>query len=251
MRLFDSHCHLQDKRIVSDIEPILERAKAAGVEFFVCCGCSEQDWDDVINLCEKYKCLIPAFGVHPWYTGGRSENWIHRLESVLKEYPQAAIGEIGLDHLIENRNDQDQINVFNEQLILAEKLDRPVSIHCRKAWGDLFNTLIKRKLQGVIHSYSGSAQLVSQLQRSGFYLSYSGSVTYKNNHKITESLKKMDHSRLLIESDSPDIKPSGVEGYNEPANLILTVNKIAEILNLDRNYISELTYQNGIRLFRR
>jgi TatD DNase family protein len=134
MRLFDSHCHLQDERVFARAGEIIARARDAGVVRMLCCGTRESDWDTIKTLSGRFPEIVPAFGLHPWHVRERSAEWQKELEKHLAETPGAAVGEIGLDHAIEPRNDEDQASVFLAQLKLARKLKRPVSIHCRRAW---------------------------------------------------------------------------------------------------------------------
>ncbi len=220
----------------------------------LCCGTSEQDWDKVIEISQKYKMVIPAFGIHPWFIATRSEKWLDKLECVLKLFPEAAVGEIGLDYTLKKGNEKEQLGVFIDQLRLAAKLDRPVSIHCRKAWGDLTDLLEKEKgvrQGGAIHSYSGAPQLVGQIQNFGLSISFSGSLTMESNRRGKASLMQVDTSRLLIETDSPDLLPQGFTGNNEPANIISIVRKIASVLGCSDEKVSELTFNNGMKIFKR
>ena len=254
MLLFDSHCHLQDERISGDIDNIINRALRAGVHGILCCGSSEEDWEETLELTRKYDLLIPAFGIHPWYVGKRSVNWLSKLEKVLKENPQAAVGEIGLDHALEKRDDVDQAEVFREQIRLAVRLKRPVSIHCRRAWGDLLTILKGERgvpFGGAIHSWSGSPELVEQIQSLGLSISFSGSVTHERNHRAQNSVLRVAADRLLVETDSPDLAPVGVMGKNEPCNIVSVVRKIASLRDVTPEELGEITFDNGIRLFGR
>lgn len=219
----------------------------------LCCGSSEGDWDRVVEISQKYDSVIPAFGVHPWYTGEVSGKWLTNLENILKEVPGSAVGEIGLDHTISQRNDLVQKEIFIAQLKLAEKLQRPVSIHCRKAWGDLIECLrmVPVRYGGAIHSYSGPAQLVSQLQNLGLSISFSGSITNEKNRKAREALQCVDPSRLLIETDSPDIVPFQLKGINEPANLIVIAQTIAQLKEQKCDATADLTTKNCEKLFKK
>lgn len=233
---------------------VMERASQAGVCLMLCCGSSEEDWDEVVEISRRYKSVIPAFGIHPWYIGSRSEKWLDRLESILRSVPHAAVGEIGLDHVLNEGNEKEQLSVFSDQLELAAKLDRPISIHCRRAWGDLLELIEKQKgirQGGAIHSYSGSPQLVSRIQKSGLYISFSGSLTFDKNRKARSSLLQVDPQRLLIESDSPDLLPMGFTGDNEPANILAIVKEISSILDWSNEMVSEITFNNGMKLFHR
>jgi len=252
MRFFDSHCHIQDRRIYPNHKSVLKRAVTAGIEKILCCGTCEQDWEKVAALATDYKMIIPSFGVHPWFVRDLSGNWYEKLENVLIKFPEAAVGEIGLDHLIKERNDIDQLNVFSRQIELAARLRRPVSIHCRKAFGDLLKQIKHRSVVpcgGVVHSYSGSPELVGKLQSLGLYLSFSGSVTYDKNRRARLSAQAVSDDYLLIETDSPDILPSGYQGLNEPANLTAIVNSVSFLRKSNPVHIAEQTYNNSIKLF--
>jgi TatD DNase family protein len=254
MHLFDSHCHLQDQRILKNINGILSRAVDAGVAKMVCCGSSEDDWEQVLDIYEKNRGLIiPAFGIHPWYVAQRSELWLDKLKEILKRVPGSAVGEIGLDHALESRNDSDQLLVFTQQLELAAELKRPVSIHCRKAWGDLLNTIEKIggvKYGGAIHSFSGAPGIVEQLEKYNLCISFSGSITYERNKKARESCRKVSSNRLLIETDSPDIRPYGFEfPENEPSALRSIAESVAMIRNSTVEETAKITYANGLAVF--
>lgn len=252
MQFFDSHCHIQDNRIYPNYKTVLKRAAAAGVAKILCCGTCEQDWEKVASIASDYEMVVPAFGVHPWFAGKLSDKWCEKLLSFLNKFPCAAVGEIGLDHMLKERNDLEQLAVLSKQLELASELKRPVSIHCRKAFGDLLK-LIKHKAVipagGVIHSYSGSPELVGKLQSLGLYISFSGSVTYDRNKRVRLSVQAVSDNRLLIETDSPDILPSGCEGLNEPANITSIVNRISFLRKSDPERIAELTFFNAMKLF--
>ncbi|NLG16037.1 MAG: TatD family hydrolase [Fibrobacter sp.] len=252
MRIFDSHCHLQDSRISSDLGAVIERASRAGVRKILCCGSTEKDWENVSEISSRYEIVIPAFGLHPWYMGEKTDLWLQRLEEMLILNPGSAVGEIGLDHTLEVRNDLEQLKVFSAQLSLAARLDRPVSIHCCRAWGDFLKVLGDiegGKLWGAVHSYSGPPELVEKLTGYGLYISFSGSITYDKNKRARESLKKVPSERLLVESDSPDIPPSGVNGFNEPSNIVSVVNRIAELREERPDEVAKWTFRNGTECF--
>lgn len=220
----------------------------------LCCATSEQDWDRVVEISQKYDSVIPAFGIHPWFVGSRSEKWLDKLECVLKSFPEAGVGEIGLDYSLRKGNEKEQLSVFADQLRLAARLDRPVSIHCLRAWGDLTELLQQEKgvsQGGAIHSYSGAPQLVSRIQKFGLFISFSGSLTFEGNRKARASLVQVNPERLLIETDSPDLLPRGYTGNNEPANVISIVKEISSVLDCSDEMVSEITFNNGMKLFKR
>jgi TatD DNase family protein len=254
MHLFDAHCHLQDKRIFAKAGDIVARAREAGVTHMLCCGTRESDWDAVKALAARYPEIIPAFGLHPWFAGERSDAWLEKLETLLREVPAAAVGEIGLDHVIDERNDEDQAMVFIAQLKLARNLKRAVSMHCRKAWGTMMEILEKQcgtPDGGAVHSYSGPPDLIRQFETLNVSLSFSGSITYDRNKRGKASLTAVAERYLLVETDSPDIPPLGVEqGTNEPAHLKKVAETTALVRGCSVEEIAEITCRNGTRLFR-
>jgi TatD DNase family protein len=253
MKLFDTHTHLQDDRIWDQHESIISRALDAGVQVMVCCGSCEDDWERVYYLSRKFpKNIIPAYGLHPWYISNRTKKWKSKLEEMLMETPTAAVGEIGLDHAIVNRNDSDQRQIFIEQLQMATALKRPVSIHCRKAWLELQKCIIDLHSPlygGAIHSYSGSSELIPEFIKNGLMISFSGSITYGQNRKARQALLHVPEDKLLIETDAPDILCQGRTGLNEPSFLNDTIVTIAGLLNQQVNAIAQKTFENGTKLF--
>ncbi|XP_020243444.1 uncharacterized protein LOC109821691 [Asparagus officinalis] len=210
VRLFDAHCHLQDRRISAASVPQLIRTSLdSGVLRFAVNGLSEKDWHLVKQMGEEYPSVIPNFGLHPWYITERSANWLDSLKEFLKTTPAAAIGETGLDKGSKGKKIEfsEQIDVFRKQLELGMELERPVSIHCVRAFGDLLEVL---KDTGpfpagvILHSYLGSAEMVSPLSNLGAYFSFSGYLTSMKSTKAKKMLKAVPMDRILLETDAPD-----------------------------------------------
>jgi len=252
MKFFDVHCHLQDKRYAGRLPVVIGKACAAGVERMVCCGCEENDWETVRKMARQYKAILPSFGLHPLYIGTRSPAWLETLKSFLLSVP-SAIGEIGLDHSLEPRNDKDQEETFVAQLHLARELERPVTIHCRKAWGRLLEILRHAggvRCGGVMHSYSGAPEMVRPLEELGLSISFSGAITRYGNKRGRRAIEFVSKERLLLETDSPDLAPVGaVSACNEPANLSIIAREAALLLDKPLEETAELTYKNAERLF--
>ena len=251
--MFDSHSHLQDKRIYPHLTGVLDRAHSSGVTLTLCCGTHEADWADAAAIGAHHKSVICAFGVHPWYVDSLSVDWDIVLKKYLSDNPNAAVGEIGLDYYNDNHNDDRQKIIFTRQLDIAQKMKRPVSIHCVKAWGDLISILKKRgglPYGGAIHSYSGPPDLVNNLQNLGCYISFSGSILNKNAKRARQSLKTVSPQKLLAETDSPDMLPTQCKApFNEPSNLPMIIKEMAEILGEPAEKIALLTEENARRLF--
>ena len=250
--LYDSHCHLQDQRLTPDLDAVMRRARSAGVSAFLCCGTSEEDWDAVDRVARKYEGVRAAYGLHPWLVARRSSQWLDRLDSLIAGSGRA-VGEIGLDHALKNRNDTEQYEVFIQQLRLARAHRKPVSIHCRRAWGALIEALESEgglPHGGVVHCYSGAPELVSRLQRLGCGISFAGSITRRGNKRGRASLSEVSEDRLLIETDSPDSAPVGVKNErNEPANMAAIRDRMAELLGMSAEAVETRTWRNAARLF--
>lgn len=251
MQLFDAHCHLQDERLAGRLAEVLSRAERAGVRRMLCCGCHERNWDAVRALAAVHPEIVPSFGIHPWYMAGRPAGWPAILERFLLLQP-AGVGEIGLDHAMTPRADEEQEAVFIAQLRLARRLQRPVSLHCRKAWQRLREILSQEGgvgWGGLVHSYSGSAEMVKPLEEMGLYISFSGAITRSGNKRSRLALAAVSPERLLIETDSPDLPPTSAAGeVNEPANLVLVASGVADILGRSPDWVAEQTFANASRL---
>lgn len=253
MDIFDVHTHLQDRRYVEGYGAVIERAKENSVTKIMCCGLHENDWDRVKQISREYENVYPAFGIHPWFIENRSYEWLDILEEKLVETESSPVGEVGLDGMVAGgRMRDEQEKVFIEQLKLAKKLDRPLNIHCRKAWGRITQIIDKEGLPercGVIHSFSGSHEMVKVLQRKGLLISFSGSVTKKANKKVRKALMEVENDMLLVETDSPDINPEGVEGLNEPSHIHKTIGVISELRGESFEETAFITHRNAVRLF--
>ncbi|CAL9014931.1 unnamed protein product [Prunus brigantina] len=231
MKLFDAHCHLQDPRIFDKAPQLIAAAVDSGVVRFAVNGVSEKDWHLVKQISESYPCVIPCFGLHPWYVAERTPNWLNTLKQFFEATPSAAVGEIGLDKGSQGKKVDftDQVNVFRQQLEIAKELKRPASIHCVRAFGDLLQ--IMKSLgpfpAGVIlHSYLGSAEMVPEFTNLGAYFSFSGFLMSMKVHKAKRMLKMVPSERILLETDAPDALPKSeldsahlVEGASLPKEL--------------------------------
>ncbi len=254
-RLFDAHCHLQDERLTPGLDAFMERAAAAGVSGFLCCGSRESDWEDVQRIARRFPGVHMAFGLHPWYARERTADWLRALRRRLGETP-AAVGEIGLDHALAKDTFAAQEEVFLAQLSVAAELGRPVSVHCRRAWGRMMELLDTHGWppNGILfHSYSGGRELVAPLARRGAFFSFSGAITHGNNIRGRDAVPAVPADRLLMETDAPDLMPAlsagGApapgHGVNEPANLVHVANAIASLRNWSPSQTAALTTRNA------
>jgi TatD DNase family protein len=263
MHLFDAHCHLQDERLAPHLDAAMERAGQAGVTGLMCCGSSEDDWPLLPEIARRWPGVQLSFGLHPWYIGGRRDSWLDTLKTHLASTP-SAVGEIGMDHALDKATFADQETVFLAQIHLANELGCPVSIHCRRAWGRLMELLDQQGWPAagfVLHSYSGSADLIQPLARRGAFFSFSGAITFEQNRKGREAASLVPPDRLLIETDAPDLPPALPPGaaflhdacgkaINEPAHLRRILSIVAELRGTDSGSIAAITTENAKSLWR-
>ncbi|KAA8515329.1 hypothetical protein F0562_018441 [Nyssa sinensis] len=212
VKLFDAHCHLQDPRIFKMTTQLIRTALDSGVVHFAVNGVSEKDWHLVMQMSDQYPCIIPCFGVHPWYVAERTPNWLNTLKECFEATPSAAVGEIGLDKGSRGRqiDFMDQVEIFRQQLELAKELNRPATIHCVRAFGDLLQIMksVGPFPAGVIlHSFLGSAEMVPGLAELGAYFSFSGFLMSMKESKAKRMLKAVPAERILLETDAPDALP--------------------------------------------
>ncbi len=251
--LVDAHCHLQDGFLRHGLEPALIRARAAGVRMMCCNGTHAGDWDYVLGLGRSHPGICVSLGLHPWYVGERDPAWLERLEELVAANP-VGVGEIGLDNALPERNDGEQEAVFLAQMELAARYGRPVTIHCRKAFGrlaDLVAAMDRRPPFMMLHAYAGSHEMVPVFEKLGFHISICASITRTANRKARTACVRVSADRLLVESDSPAIAPVGVDfERNEPAYLPMVVEALAELRGERPEAVAARTAANARMFFR-
>jgi TatD DNase family protein len=221
----------------------------------VSCATKEENFDRTAGLAGAYGSVIPCFGIHPWFLDSLSENWQQVLEAFLTVHG-GGIGETGLDFMDKGSDRDLQVRVFSHHLALARELERPINIHIRKAW-DPFIHLLKKfgplKTPGLIHSYSGSLDMVPLFERHNLYISFSGVVTRPNAKKAVRALEAVSNKRFVIETDAPDIYPSLPDSedgtLNEPKNLPAIAHIAARRVNRGVEEFAAQAYNNSLALF--
>jgi TatD DNase family protein len=200
----DSHLHLQDTRLTSTLDRILERAKAAGVAKMLCNATHEEDWQSVVDLAIRIPEALPFLGIHPWFAETAKTGWEDRLLHLLALIP-AGIGEIGLDKACRVDFGRQQ-QIFASQLEMAATLKRPLSIHCVKAWGPLVEMLTEYSGRNqlpptMIHSFSGSSEILQRLIKLGCWISFSPRLATAS--RLLPLFTATPLAGLLLETDSP------------------------------------------------
>lgn len=253
--MFDTHAHYNDEKFLSaenGQEGIISYVLENGVCNILNASTDLEDSKASIRLAEKYPEIYAAAGIHPHESGryGDIDKAMAELQELLKHPKVVALGEIGLDFHYNFSEPEDQKKIFEAQLILAKELDLPVIIHDREAHGATMDMLRKVKAEkGIMHSFSGSAEMARELERLGFYISFSGSVTFKNAVNLQEAAKAVSKDRILIETDAPYLAPVPHRGkLNHSALMLHTVEKLAELRGVTLDEIIETTRENANKL---
>lgn len=199
MRFVDTHIHLQD--FDTPAEEVICLLRQNGVDKCICISATEDDWDKVAALAQNFpQTVIPAFAVHPWYVQSAKSGWQERLEQKLKDFPQALIGECGLD-LLKGAEISLQQKVFEEHIALVKQYNRPLLLHMVKAWS-LLNDYLKMLPQPfVFHSFSGSSEMLRQVIKYDGYIAINAKILQIKHAK--EVIKDVPKDRLLLETDAP------------------------------------------------
>lgn len=254
IKLFDTHCHLDDEKLVKDVPGVLARAEKAGLVGMATIGCDYRSSLFSLHLAEKYAQVVAVVGFHPCDVDKLDKDAMEELAEMAQAPKARAIGEIGLDYHWDNVPREVQRQKFIEQIHLAKDLKMPIVIHDRDAHGDLFNILRKEnagEFGGIMHCFSGSKELAKEAMKMGFMISAGGPVTFKNSRHLPEVVKNIPLDYLLLETDSPYLTPEPYRGkLNEPANVYFVAEKIAAIRNMPVEELAEITTQNALRFYK-
>ncbi len=255
--MFDTHSHYDSSRFAQDRDLVLQGLTSpteedpVGVRYALTCGDSMDSSRRAIALSKRYPHVFAAGGVHPHEA---AEFQCADLQTLTEWYQAGdivAIGEIGLDYHYDFCEKEVQKQVFSAQLNLARELSAPVIIHDREAHADVFDTVLKSGARlGVLHSYSGRSEMVREYVKLGFYISFSGSVTFKNANGIVEAAKSVPAERLLIETDAPYLAPVPYRGRRCDSHLMYaTAAFLADVRGVSVQELIETTRENAKRLF--
>ncbi len=251
--LFDTHAHLDDDRFDEDRDEVIMQCRQDGVELILNAASNIETSVKAIALAKKYEFIYASVGVHPHDAADMDEETAGVLAALSENKKVRAIGEIGLDYLYDLSPWDIQKQRFAEQIDLARQLKLPVIVHDREAHGDVMDIFRKTRIKevgGVLHSFSGSAEMALECIKLGLYISISGPVTFDNARKTVEAVKQVPLDMLLIETDSPYLTPVPYRGKrNYPGYVRFVAEKIAEIKGIAFEEIARQTLENGKRLF--
>lgn len=258
MRLIDTHVHINFPALKGEIESVRERWLQAGVERLVHSCVSPHEFDEILELSVRFPELYCAVGLHPLEA---ESHWSQALGEQISRMAASservvAIGETGLDFYKSEARSQ-QIESLEEHLRIAHSLDLPVIVHCRDAAQEMAEVLqrfqgsVSHPLRGVMHCWGGAPEETEWFLELGFYISFSGTVTFKNASTIRESACIVPNDRLLVETDCPFLAPTPHRGKrNEPAFVLQVASHLAEARGESLELLAETTSANAIALFR-
>ncbi|KFF57513.1 TatD family hydrolase [Bacillus subtilis] len=252
--LFDTHAHLNAEQYDTDLEEVIERAKAEKVERIVVVGFDRPTIIRAMEMIEEYDFIYAAIGWHPVDAIDMTEEDLAWIKELSAHEKVVAIGEMGLDYHWDKSPKDIQKEVFRKQIALAKEVNLPIIIHNRDATEDVV-TILKEEgaeaVGGIMHCFTGSAEVARECMKMNFYLSFGGPVTFKNAKKPKEVVKEIPNDRLLIETDCPFLTPHPFRGKrNEPSYVKYVAEQIAELKEMTFEEIASITTENAKRLFR-
>lgn len=251
--MIDSHCHLDLEPIHSNLEEVINRCKSEGLKKILSISTNTQSYNNILKLIKVDPMIFGTIGIHPHETS--IDNM--KKDFIIKEFKNnikiIGVGETGLDFYYENSNRNSQISSFINHIEASIKLNCPLIIHSRNAEIETFETLNKFKNENIkilMHCFTGTKEFAKKLLDLNAYFSASGIITFKNSEELRETFKYLPNNRILIETDSPFLAPVPMRGKkNEPSFIKYTLEKLAEIKNVDISKMEKFTTLNFHELF--
>ena len=251
--LFDTHAHMDSRSFNDDREEVLHSLPSQGVELLMNPGCSLESSKKAVELANEYDYIYAAVGSHPDAADEVNDAVLEEYRMLCKLNPKVkAIGEIGLDYHYEDIPRELQKKAFVAQMELARELNLPVIVHERDAHEDGM-AIIKQfpEVTGVFHCYSGSAEMARELVKMGWYIGFTGVLTFKNARRAIEAAQAIPLDRIVLETDCPYMSPEPFRGRrNDPSKLYRMAEKLAEIRGISPEEAHQITLENGKRLYR-
>lgn len=251
MELIDSHCHLDDDRFDERRQDVIAQAAVVKVTRMVIPATTANRWEKVKQVCEGHDGLYPAYGLHPMFIEQHQVNHLRELDEWLEREQPIAVGECGIDFYDSRVDEKWQLQLFREQLQLANNHRLPLIVHVRRAMDEVISLLRKQALfGGVVHSFSGSQQQARQLHGIGFKLGIAASLSFERAQKLRKVVTAMPDDALLIESDAPDQPGASHRGQlNEPAFIVEHLQTMAELRNCSVEELATTLNRNAESLF--
>ena len=253
MILVDTHAHIDEEGFAADFDEMLARAYANDVKYVVNIGANMDESRVSIELADKYDAIYATVGVHPHDVEEVDDKALDQLAAWCEHDKVVAVGEIGLDYFRSQTSKEMQARAFAAQLDVARQMHMPVSIHDRDAHGDVMRMLKNegKGINGILHCFSGSWEMAKELIKMDYYIAIGGAVTFKNAAKLPEIAANIPLEYLLLETDCPYLAPHPHRGTrNEPANIRLIAEFIANIRGITLEELAAATTANAARIMR-
>ncbi len=248
--IFDTHAHYDDERFNEDRDELLSSLFGGSVSHIINCGCDLKSSLTTIALSEKYPNLYAAIGVHAHEASECTAEDLAEIKKLYSHSKVVAVGEIGLDYHYDFSPRDRQIEIFTQQIKLANELQLPVIIHDREAHEDTLNILRELRPKGVVHCFSGSKEMAEEIVKLGLYIGLGGAVTFKNARKPIEVAEYLPLDRLLLETDAPYMTPVPHRGKRcDSAHIVYTAEKIAEVKGIAAQELIDICRENSKMLF--
>ena len=252
MNLFDTHAHMDDKAFDAEREELLRALPEQGIALLMNPGCSLASSRAACDLAEKYDYIYAAVGSHPDAADEVNQETLEAYRTLCKQNSKVkAIGEIGLDYHYEDIPREIQLRAFRDQMALARELNLPVIVHEREAHEDGMAVVREfPEVTGVFHCYSGSAEMARQLVKLGWYIGFTGVLTFKNARKALEVAQSIDLSRIVLETDCPYMSPEPFRGKrNDPGKLYRMAQVLGQLRGIPAEEAAGIALENGKRLY--
>ena len=253
MEFFDSHAHYNDEKFAEDRGEIIPQIYDEGITKIVCNGYDIKSSEEALKISQEYDFIYATAGISPNDIDGCSIDDLRKIREIAQNDKIVAIGEIGLDYYWNKDNKEFQKEFFIKQIELADELDLPITIHCRDAVMDILDVLKNKKCpkqKGIFHCCMLNKELIKEAIKLGFYISFSGNITFKTAKPI-DAVMAVPDDRLLIETDSPYLTPEPFRGKrNDSINVKLVAEKIAEIKQISIEQVAQLTYENAKKIYK-
>jgi len=254
MKIIDTHCHLNDEALYKDLDNVISRARQVGVEKMVVVGWDEASSKLAIQIAEQYDFIYAVIGFHPENVFDIDDKVLYDTLNLYKHPKVVSIGEIGLDYHWTKDSDKREIQkeYFIKQIKFANEVGLPISIHSREAFADTLEILKQYPPlhSGVMHCYSGSVDNIQDIINLNLYIGLDGPVTFTNAKTPKEVAAEVPLEKLVVETDCPYLSPHPLRGtVNEPANICLVIDAIADLKQMSKKHLLEVVYNNSCRLF--
>ena len=251
--MIDSHCHLDHEPLFANLNDIILRSKQVGIEKILTICTTVSSYDDILSIIQKDSIIYGTFGIHPHEVQKYKIDKKEIVKKVLNNNRIIGVGETGLDFYYNNADKKSQIKSFENHIDASVELNIPLIVHSRNAEIETFDILKKKyskNLKILMHCFTGTVSFVENLMTLNAYFSASGIITFKNSLELQNTFKKIPLEKLLIETDSPFLAPVPMRGKkNEPSYIKYTLEKLAQLKNIDKISLDKITTNNFNNLF--